>query len=117
MYSLTIELSASAADSNSILGVNKFTKGKIMKQAKLEVYHLVKGKAPKEPLTRFLITATRHGVRYLDYDNFIASLKPSIDGLTMGGIIQDDSWDFIKHISVDQVKSKEKKLVLTVEEF
>lgn len=119
MYSLTIELPISPTDSNAILGVNKFTKHKVFKKVKEQVAAAVLslGARPSEPLRVFAVSAVRHSPGTLDYDNFIASLKPFIDALRLSGVIEDDSWAYIKKIEVDQVLSKEKKLVISVKEL
>jgi hypothetical protein len=119
MYELTLELNIFATDSNKILGVNKFTKHKIFKGVKEEVHQLSLGKRPPSPLTSFQITATRHASRFLDYDNLVASLKPVIDGLKLAKVIQDDNWNFIRRDNyfLNQTKSTEKKIVITVEEL
>jgi Holliday junction resolvase RusA-like endonuclease len=117
MYSLEIEIPLHATDSNKILGVNKYAKHSLFKKVKSQVGLLCLGRTPKAPLTKFQITAIRYSIRPLDFDNFVASLKPFVDALTLSKVIKDDSWDFIKRIDVDQVKSKEKKLVIKVKEL
>lgn len=114
MYSLEIEIPIAPTDSNQILGVNKFKKHAIFKRIKRDVAILVHKKIPKEPLKKFHISIARHSIKPLDYDNYIASLKPFIDGLVLSKVIQDDSWEFIKFIDVEQTKSKERKLVIKV---
>lgn len=115
-YTLELEVNLANSDSNRILGVNKFVKHKIFKQVKNDIHLLSLGKRPLVPLTSFHISAVRHSPKFLDFDNLISSLKPFIDGLTLAKVIEDDSWEFIKNIAVDQVKSKTKKLVITVRE-
>jgi Holliday junction resolvase RusA-like endonuclease len=115
-YTLTFEIPTAATDANRILGVNRFVKHAIFKKIKNEIIFKTSEKKPEAPLERFLISITRHGIKTLDYDNLIGSLKPYLDGLTMAGIIKDDSWQFIQHIDVRQVPSKEKKLVISVRE-
>jgi Holliday junction resolvase RusA-like endonuclease len=117
MYSLTLELDIQKTDPNRLLGCAPALKHRLFSVIKRDIKHLCHGKAPAAPLERFLLSVVRHGPRPLDYDNLIASLKAYIDGLTLAGIIVDDSWQYIKHISVEQEKSKQKKLVLTIEEF
>lgn len=114
MYSITFEINGGASDSNRILGVNRYIKHKIFSQIKEEVRLATLGKTPETPLIKFRIKVIRHGKKYLDYDNFIASLKPAIDGVKMAGIIEDDNWHLIRSIEVDQVISREPKLVIEV---
>ena len=116
-YSLTIEVPTEATDSNRILGVNKYAKHELFQKIKRQVHFLVHDKKPEKPLELFKISVTRHGSKCLDYDNFIASLKPWIDSLVRSGIIIDDSWKYLKSIATNQVISKEKKLIITVEEL
>lgn len=115
-YKLQIEVPVEATDSNRILGVNKFLKHKIFRAVKDTIVFKTVGIRPPTPLINFKISVIRHGARALDFDNFIASLKPYIDGLTIAGVIKDDSWKYIKNIQTDQIISPEKKLVITVEE-
>lgn len=116
MYSLEIELSVHATDSNKILGVNKFEKHKIFEAVKKEVSFRVSGKQPEKPLSKFRLSFTRFSPRTLDWDNFVSSLKPTIDGLRISGVIEDDSWGFIKGAELNQEIAKNKKLVVRVEE-
>jgi hypothetical protein len=95
-YSITLELIARYTDSNRILGVNKFSKGRTMKAVKKEVFAKCIGRKPKEPLKKFHIEAIRFGPRCLDDDNFHAMLKPYIDGLKLAGVIMNDSWKYLR---------------------
>lgn len=115
-YELEIELPLAKTSANRTRGMNQFSLYKIQKSIKNQVKLLSLNNLPKSPLTSFQISVIRHSSRFMDYDNLISSLKPAIDGLTLAGIIQDDSWQYIKSINIDQVISKEKKLVIRVEE-
>lgn len=115
-YSLEIELGLSATDANKTLRGNRFAHNAVRQKVKREVGLLVHGKTPEKPLTKFYLTFTRHSPGTLDFDNLVSSLKPVIDGLVIAGVIQDDNWDYIRSVGLDQVKSKEKKLVVRVEE-
>lgn len=121
-YLLELEVSIAPTDSNRILGRNKYAKASIFKKVKNEITHLVRGKAPKKPLTSFKISAHRYSPSYMDLDNCYSMLKPYIDGLKLSGVIQDDNWSLLNHSNyiVDQTKIKlkdKKKIVLTVEEI
>lgn len=121
-YSITLEISIAPTDSNRILGVSKYTKHRIFKKVKNEIIHLVRGQGPKEPLTSFKISAHRYSPCLMDLDNCYAMLKPYIDGLTLSGVIQDDSWQFLNHsnYTIEQTKIKmkdDKKIIITVEEI
>jgi hypothetical protein len=115
-YTLEIEIPTAASDSNRILGVNKFVKHKLFTSIKKQIYLLTIGKQPDKPLKSFSLSIIRHGAKCLDYDNLVASFKPYIDGLKLAQIIEDDRWEFIKTIATNQVISKERKLVIRVEE-
>jgi len=115
-YSLEIVIDIQGTDSNRILGRSHFTKHRIFSEVKSQVHFLTLGKRPSSPLIRFKISVTRLSPRFMDFDNMISSLKPAIDGLRLAKIIKDDSWEFIKGIEVNQIKSKEKKLVIQVTE-
>jgi Holliday junction resolvase RusA-like endonuclease len=115
-YSLTIEIPTAATDANKTNRGNKFAHNATRQSIKKTVAYLCTGKKPEKPLESFLISVVRHGPRALDFDNCIASLKAHIDGLTLAGIIKNDSWKFVRSIGLDQVVSKQKKLVITVDE-
>jgi Holliday junction resolvase RusA-like endonuclease len=115
-YSLELELAIYPTDANQILGVNKYLKHRVFTRVKNEIHLLTRGKAPLEPLTQFVISVTRMSPQFMDYDNLIGMLKPAIDGLKLSGIIQDDSWQYIRHIETNQIKSKDKKLIIKVTE-
>jgi Holliday junction resolvase RusA-like endonuclease len=115
-YSLSLELDIHKTDPNKMLGRNKFAKHSVFKKVKAEIHKLCLGKRPPEPLTSFHISATRYCLSFMDWDNFVSSLKPVIDGLVLAKVIKDDSWTYIKHIETDQVKSKIPKLIIEVRE-
>lgn len=116
-YQLEIELPLAKTDANKTRGMNKFRLYSIHKKIKDQIYKQSLGKLPATPLTLFQISVHRFSSKFMDYDNLISSLKPALDGLTLAKIIEDDKWDYIKHISVEQTKSKEKKLIIRIEEF
>lgn len=117
MYSIEFEISTRDTDANRTKGHNRFKVHSIFKGVKQEIEVVTRGKRPEKPLENFKISITRYGARCLDYDNLISSFKPYIDGLTLSGIIIDDSWKYLKQISTDQKISKEKKLVIRVDEL
>jgi len=116
LYNLEISIDIQGTDSNRILGRNHFSKHRVFSLVKNQVEMLTLGKRPPSPLTQFKISVTRLSPKFMDFDNMISSLKPAIDGLRIAKVIKDDSWEFIKDIPVDQKKSKEKKLIITVQE-
>ena len=116
MYSLEFEIRTQDTDANRTKGHNRFKVHSIYKSIKQEIDLITRNKRPEKPLESFKISITRYGARCLDYDNLISSLKPFIDGLTLSGIIIDDSWKYIKQINTDQKISTEKKLVIRVDE-
>lgn len=116
-YSITIEVPTAATDSNRILGQNKFVKHKIFKSVKEQISLLTLNNRPEAPLAKFDLTITRYGAKCLDYDNLVASFKPYIDGLKLAGIIEDDSWKYIRSIRTHQHVSKDLRLLeIKVEE-
>jgi Holliday junction resolvase RusA-like endonuclease len=115
-YALNLELNLYKTDANKTKGHNRYSVHTLFKKVKDDIQKLTLGKRPDRPLTSFQITVTRQSSKFLDYDNLISSLKPIIDGLKLSGVIKDDSWEYIKHIEVDQVKSKEKKFIINVKE-
>lgn len=116
MYILEIEIPTAATDANRTKGSNRFAHHSLFKKIKQDIELLVRGKKPEAPLESFKLSVTRHGARALDYDNLISSFKPFIDGLVLSGIIENDSWKYIRQINTDQKIGKEKKLVITIEE-
>jgi hypothetical protein len=47
---------------------------------------------PRSPLTKANVRFERKSHRFLDYDNFVASLKPVMDALVDAKVLLDDSW-------------------------
>lgn len=116
-YELTFEIPLYETDSNRILGVNKFAKGRRMKSVKRHVSILCHGKQPATPLKKFFLTTVRYGKRRMDDDNLHSMLKPYVDGLKVAGIIYNDSWKYLnpKNTHRDQVISQaEEKFIITV---
>ena len=113
-YSLSLEIAYRPTDANRMRGKHWTGTKKLFDSIKQEVYYSSLGKTPPSPLTAFKISITRLGVKFLDWDNFVSSLKPVIDGLTLAKIIKDDKWEYIKNIELDQIKSKESKLRISV---
>ena len=119
-YSIEFSLPYVETDPNNILGRAWRAKHQRFLKIKNDIKLITHSKKPEAPLEKFKIAITRsHGGRYLDWDNLIASFKPIIDGLTMAGIIKNDSWKYIRHIDADQVKAKEgegHRLIIKVEQ-
>ena len=123
LYSIQFELPLVETDPNKILGRHWRMKHKRFEKIKTDIARLVAGRIPKTPLKKFRIKIVRRfnpeTSRTLDWDNLIASFKPGIDGLVRAGIIQNDSWKYIRHIDSDQEKTSEGQktaLVFHVEE-
>jgi len=61
-----------------------------------KIYDLVRlcvcRQLPFEPLTKVKITATVFNNRMRDFDGFVGSLKPLIDGLAHAGVIKHDGY-------------------------
>lgn len=118
IYSLEIEIDIAPTDSNRILGRNHFAKHTIFKKVKSQVNEQSLGKRPLSPLKSFRISATRFSPKFMDFDNLVSSLKPVIDGLVLAKVLTDDKWEFLNgsNYHLDQVKSKDKKIIIKVEE-
>lgn len=65
-------------------------------------------KRPPRPLENASINVTRYASRMMDFDGLVSSLKWIVDGLVLGGVIIDDSWDVTGPWSIDQRKSSRK---------
>ena len=116
-YSIELCLALVTTDPNRLLGKHWKTKHSKFGKIKQDIKNLSLGKSPQKPLTKFEIKITRYAAGLLDWDNLVSSMKPVIDGLTLAGIIKDDSWEYIRHIEMDQVKTKKnetKKLIVKV---
>lgn len=115
IYSLQIVLDSIETDPNRLNGVDWRDKYNRFEKIKRDIHYLSHNQKPETPLTKFKISVLRIGPKTFDWDNLVASLKPVIDGLTLAGIIFDDSWKYIKSIEIDQKISKtEKKLILNI---
>ena len=92
-----------------------------------QIAHLV-GRSRLDPWTEdgVLGSVNLHWTIYLgkrrkmmDRDNATATLKPAMDGLVSSGMIQNDTQDIVRAITVDQVKwaehQGEPKIVVRIE--
>lgn len=113
---LELEIISKAPSLNQLLSKGwKFRHFSFLK-IKNEIKLKTSGYLPASPLKKFKISINRHATRTLDFDGFVASLKPIIDGLVMARVIHDDTWDLINHIEVSQTKVKKpnQKILLKV---
>jgi hypothetical protein len=119
-YSIEFKILTRFLDPNRIKGRDWRNVHSRYEKVKREINLLVSGKTPEKPLTSFQISCLRRSGGTLDYDNLIASLKPFIDGIKLSGIIKDDSWKYIRWITVDQEIAEMPKgyceLVFTIKE-
>ncbi len=69
----------------------------------------------KESNPRFRIKCISYRKRLADTDGI--SYKAAIDGLVKASILPDDSTKYVKEITFSQIKAKEEKTVLIVEEI
>jgi hypothetical protein len=56
-----------------------------------------------------------HRNRLIDIDNYCC--KATLDGLRHASILKDDSAEFVKEITHEQIKSDKEKTVITIEEI
>lgn len=67
---------------------------------------LTSNKRPNQPLEEARVHVIRYGSRMMDFDGLVSSLKWVMDGLVLGKILKDDSWDITGPWEIDQRKSK-----------
>lgn len=118
-YSILIDIPYIESDPNQMFRLAWRGRKTKFDKIKTSIAALTVGKRPEQPLEKFNISIVRHASAYLDWDNLIASFKPALDALKMAGIIADDGWGYIRHVDVDQVKTKKgvkKRLVIEVRE-
>jgi hypothetical protein len=118
MYNIQLEIDIQATDSNRLLGRHWTVKNRLGKLIKSQINTLSLGKKPLKPLSNFSIAVTRYSPKYMDIDNFTLSLKAAFDGLKLAKVIQDDKWEMLNmsNLKLDQIKSKDKKLLIIVSE-
>jgi hypothetical protein len=113
-YELEFEIKSVIPSYNVILSKGwKYRHFSFLK-IKSEIKTQVSGRAPAIPLKKFKIHIHRFVERELDIDNFVASLKPIIDGLRMAGVIEDDNWKLMNEIGFDQTKVKRDQRVTRI---
>lgn len=120
LYVLEIDIPYVETDPNQMFRLAWRGRKAKFDKIKTSVSAVTAGKRPVKPLEKFTIAVTRHASKYLDWDNYVASLKPLIDGLVMAGVIKDDNWEMIRHVELEQVKTKvgvKKRLVVRVQEL
>lgn len=73
-------------------------------------------KRPQMPYSRVLVTFTRLGIKLMDFDGLVGSLKPIMDGLVKAGVLIDDAWGVTGPWVVHQEKCKrgEEKIYVNV---
>lgn len=94
-----LELPQKTPSNNEIRGMNRFAYQGLRRDWQLRVFTALKGRRPKEPLTKAFLRITRGSSSELDWDNAYGGLKPLLDCLVMPskrnpdglGLIQDDS--------------------------
>jgi Holliday junction resolvase RusA-like endonuclease len=116
MYSIELVVPIFKTDANRTRGKNHFAIHSTFEKVKRIIRADTIGRRPEEPLKKFKLSVERRSPKTMDYDNFVGSLKSYIDGLRYAGIIYDDSWKYIQHITFTQKISQEKVLVIKVEE-
>lgn len=112
-YLLEVDIKSVPPSLNQLLSKGwKFRHFNFLK-IKNEIKAKVSGQVPAIPLKTFKLSIHRFATRQLDIDNFVASLKPIIDGLVLAGVIHDDNWTLLNDLEVWQTKVKGKSNQLT----
>lgn len=80
-----------------------------------DVTYLARAQRPDAPypVAKVTITFEHRQHHFRDEDNLVASCKPILDGLRLGGVIVDDSPDHIT-LDVRQVLGAERQIVIEV---
>ena len=121
MYTLTFEVLTMPLTLNQVMSKHWRSRHKNFEDIKREVkYSILQFKKPERPLTKAEIHISRFSSGTLDRDNAYFTAKPILDALVREGVIEDDGFDMIKRISVNQVKIKrgeQKKLIVSLFEL
>lgn len=102
MYSLKLEIDQLPKALNKALRTHYHQLNKEKKRWHELMILLTLRNRPVTPLTFGKLRIIRHSYRMLDYDGFVGSLKPVVDGLIHAQIIKDDSWGVLGAWEVDQ---------------
>ena len=71
-------------------------------------------KRPTAPLTRALVTLTRHSSAEPDFDGLVSAMKPILDGLVDAGVIANDKPSCIAQPKYSWIKAKRGQGRITV---
>ena len=112
---MNITLPFIPASLNELFGMHRFARAKYTKERKEEVAWLCKNLKngpivfPIE-VSILIISKSKHKK---DCDNYLGGAKSIIDGLVLGGVMPDDSTDWIAKISVAIEYGSEDKTIIS----
>ena len=96
---MTVTFPFIPASLNELFGMHRFARAKYTKERKEEVAWLVKGKpkiTERVDIHFLIISKNRHKK---DSSNYTA--KAELDGLVLGGLLQDDNSDYVRRVSFE----------------
>lgn len=109
---MTVTFPFIPASLNELFGMHRFARAKYTKERKEEVAWLVKGKpriTEQVDIHFLIISKNRHKK---DAGNYVA--KQELDGLVLGGLLQDDNSDYIRRVSYEVQYGAENQTVITI---
>lgn len=83
-------------------------------------YGILQFKRPSGPIRKAEVIIHRHSPGTLDRDNAYFTAKPILDALVREGVLEDDGFDMVKRINVEQVKIKrgeQKRVIVSLREI
>jgi len=114
MYKFQFSIQALPPTTNSHGRVHWAIKAKLARQWKDIVCKMVYNHKPKKPLKKAKLVLTRHSSRACDADGIVSSFKHIIDGLVLGGVIEDDTMEIIGMPDYRYEKAPAKKGFVTI---
>lgn len=120
-YSLTFEIFTMPLTLNQVMAKHWRSRHANFEKIKNEIKHSVlQFKRPESPIRKAEIVIFRHSPGILDRDNAYFTAKPILDALVREGVLEDDGFEMVKRIHVEQIKIKrneQKRVIVSLREI
>lgn len=105
---------------NQVMGKHWRSRHSNFEKIKTEIkYSILQFKRPGKPIKKAEILIHRHSPGTLDRDNAYFTAKPILDALVREGVIEDDGFEMVKRIHIEQIKIKrnqQKRVIVCLRE-
>lgn len=110
-YTLNFEVLTMPLTLNQVMGKHWRSRHSNFEKIKGEIkFSLDRLKRPLSPIKKASIVIKRYSQGTLDRDNAYFTAKPILDALVREGVLEDDGFDMVKRIEIQQIKIKRNEL-------